>query len=517
MKQFDFMRDPDKEGADSVFVGNRPKRRLNLFPLVVCFFIAIAIWIYMVNINDNDVTATVTIPIKIEGADDLQKDKNLMVYGFDKDTVTVSIKGTNRDLKKYTDSDYAAYVDVSGVSESGRHTLPVYIITPEGSSITVAGNEQININLYSDEMLVKSVDFEAIWGDIVTVSTYNYSLELSHNSVEVSGPRSLVEIISKAQYKVDGELFSSKSFSGFDIKFYDANGNAVDFEKNIMSYSTNDMTVVAKVTHHKEVPLQVKVLGKGSDLSAFTSVEKVNVIGDPMVLAGVADYTVILAEAVEGSLTIPFTNDWLPVGAELQETGSFEVEFIYQEEIADKNIAFEFEVGEFITMSHYEYDITCQQKKMSISGPKSLVERIVKAVYVVEGEFYNSKSLTGFTDVIFYDAEDNEVKDPKGDIRYSTSNIKVNVSVSTKKSVPVDVRVMGTGSDLNVSVDTATVLIQGDPMILQEIDTYDVIFEDVVVGPVVVSYTNKWLPDGVNVLNEGQFVVTFSYPKSSLE
>ena len=44
-----------------------------------------------------------------------------------------------------------------------------------------------------------------------------------------------------------------------------------------------------------------------------------------------------------------------------------------------------------------------------------------------------------------------------------------------------------------------------------------IIFEDVVVGPVVVSYTNKWLPDGVNVLNEGQFVVTFSYPKSSLE
>jgi hypothetical protein len=76
---------------------------------------------------------------------------------------------------------------------------------------------------------------------------------------------------------------------------------------------------------------------------------------------------------------------------------------------------------------------------------------------------------------------------------------------------------MGTGSDLHVSVDTATVLIEGDPMILQEIDTYDVIFEDVVVGPVVVSYTNKWLPDGVNVLNEGQFVVTFSYPKSSLE
>jgi len=41
-----------------------------------------------------------------------------------------------------------------------------------------------------------------------------------------------------------------------------------------------------------------------------------------------------------------------------------------------------------------------------------------------------------------------------------------------------------------------------------------VIFEDVVAGPVVVSYTNKWLPGGVKVLNEGQFVVTFTYPKN---
>lgn len=514
MKQFDFMRNPDKEGEDAVFVGNKPKRRLDLLPLILCFFIAIVIWIYMVNMNDNDVTATITMPIKIEGDIDLQKDKNLMVYGFDKDSVTVTVKGTNRDLKKYTDTDYTAVVDVSGVSESGRHTLPVLIKTPEGSSITLVGNEQINVNLYSDEMLVKNVAFEAIWGDIVTVSTYNYSLELSHNSVEIAGPRSLVEIIAKAQYKVDGELFSSKSFSGFEIKFYDSNGNAVDFEKNIMSYSTNDMTVLAKVTHHKEVPLLIKVLGSGSDLSAFTSVEKVNVIGDPMVLAGVTDYTVILDEAVEGSITIPFTNDWLPAGAELQETGDFTVDFIYQEEITDKNIAFEFEVGEFITMSHYQYNVTCQQTKMSISGPKSLVEQIVKAVYVVEGEFYNSKSLTGFTDIVFYDANGKEVKDSKGELRYSTSNIKVNVSVSTQKSVPVYVRVLGTGSDLDVSVDIATVLIQGDPMILQDIDTYDVIFEDVVAGPVVVSYTNKWLPGGVKVLNEGQFVVTFTYPKN---
>ena len=74
MKQYDFVSDIDENGKENVSVAYAPKRRkIDVVPMIICFFIALLIWIYMINLNDTGMTATMTIPVTIEGVDELRE------------------------------------------------------------------------------------------------------------------------------------------------------------------------------------------------------------------------------------------------------------------------------------------------------------------------------------------------------------------------------------------------------------------------------------------------------------
>ena len=151
MKQYDFVSDVDENGKESVSVAFAPKRKkIDVVPMIICFFIALLIWIYMINLNDTGMTATMTLPVTIEGVDELRANENMMIYGVDKTDVVITVKGSNRDLKKYTKADYRASVNVSDIDESGRHSLPINIIVPDGSTVTVDIASPAAITLLSD-------------------------------------------------------------------------------------------------------------------------------------------------------------------------------------------------------------------------------------------------------------------------------------------------------------------------------------------------------------------------------
>ena len=84
MKQYDFVSGTDENGKTVVSVGDAPKRKkLDIIPLIICFFLSLGIWIYMVNLNDTDVTATMTIPIEIEGITTEDKKMTFNIYGVE--------------------------------------------------------------------------------------------------------------------------------------------------------------------------------------------------------------------------------------------------------------------------------------------------------------------------------------------------------------------------------------------------------------------------------------------------
>lgn len=322
MRQYDFTKDPEKNGDDSIIISDRPKRKFDLWPRLICLLLAFVMWIYFINLNDSDVTATVTVKLNITGQDSLTNETDLLIYGIETQDVTITVKGTNRDIKKFSASDYRATVDVSSIDTSGKHTLEIVPTLPSGATISVVTMEPQNITLYTDISVTKPVPLNVVQGNIATLPAYQYDIEQNVETIDITGPKTVIDTITSAQYRLEGEFYSSKSFSGFLLQFCDANGDYVSYDSNSILYSTTDVVVNMNVTAQQRIPVTVRVKGNGRDLAYTLSQTFVSVYGDPNALAQVSEYMIVLSEAVAGrQVTVKLSSDELPENVELENEG----------------------------------------------------------------------------------------------------------------------------------------------------------------------------------------------------
>lgn len=240
MKQYDFMKDSDGNGAESITIEHTPKRRVDMLPRIICMLLALGIWIYMFNINDADATDTITLRIELSGEDTLAEE-GMMVYGFDERSVTVTIKGTNRDLKRFAESEYKAVVDVIGIAEAKVNNLPITVKVPANSSLSVESmtpGTVIVISDYKDEKVISNL--EAVFG---SVSEGKFDGELSVSEISISGPREIVSKIVRAEFKIEGEISDGTEVSSFtSIKYFDINDDEID-TRGAVAVLTKDIFV----------------------------------------------------------------------------------------------------------------------------------------------------------------------------------------------------------------------------------------------------------------------------------
>ena len=327
MKQYDFVSDVDENGKETVSVAHAPKRKkIDIAPMIICFFIALLIWIYMINLNDTGMSATMTLPITIEGVDELRANEGMMIYGVDKTEVVITVKGSNRDLKKYTKSDYRAVVDVSQLDQSGKHSIPIKVVIPDGSTITVDVASPASLTLYSDISETKVVPFDYIQSNLTTNPSYEYSIEKSVDYIEITGPKSILDTIEGAKFRLPDERYdNSRSFSGFQLSFNDKNGDFISYADSAISYSTANVFVKVNVRAQKMIPVVIRVLGAGSDLVAKPSVDMVFIKGDPQLLSQITEYAINLNlrdASVGSSIEVTIVDDNLPEGVTIENEGS---------------------------------------------------------------------------------------------------------------------------------------------------------------------------------------------------
>ena len=216
------------------------KRKLDIGARIVCLLIAFVIWIYMVNIHDTDTVETITLKIDVLGENALSANGDMMVYGMDKKTVVITVKGANRDLKEYSDTEYRATIDVSKISTTGPHTVDIVVKTPENSTITFVSAEPASVALIADYRVTRDIPIET---EIIGADNkFVYTAECSHNVVNLSGPQGLIDRISVAVVEVGGNLSDGINKDVTTFKFYDVRHNLVDVKSDV-SYSTEGITV----------------------------------------------------------------------------------------------------------------------------------------------------------------------------------------------------------------------------------------------------------------------------------
>ena len=319
MKQHDFRAEVDEYGKTKIVVADAPRRKkIDIVPMIICFFIALFMWIYMINLNDTGVTATMTLPIEIEGIDELRANAGMMLYGVDKEEVVITVKGSNRDIKRFTQADYRASINVGDITQSGRHSRTVSISVPTGSTITVETKEHLSVNFYTDVNITKKVPFDFVQGNWITNPSYTYTIEKNADFVDVSGPKSIIDTIEAARFRIpDDKYETGTNFSGFALSFLDKNGDSVTYDSNVVNYSTSDISVKVIVSTKKLIPLEIKLPDGVSGIHANPGVDSIYVQGDPYLLASVNKYTVTLSEediAVGGTILFTLTGEDLPGG-----------------------------------------------------------------------------------------------------------------------------------------------------------------------------------------------------------
>ena len=89
------------------------------------------------------------------------------------------------------------------------------------------------------------------------------------------------------------------------------------------------MTVKVNVTAQKSIPVVVKISGIGHDLIVKPEITSVTIIGDPVALQQVSEYTIYLTEAVIGRYPdVTISSDNLPEGVTVEGEGeSFTIFF----------------------------------------------------------------------------------------------------------------------------------------------------------------------------------------------
>lgn len=315
MKQYEFMKDTDENGNKTISVSDRPKRRLDLFPRLVCFLLALGAWLWMVNFNDVNMVQTMVLKIQLEGQGTLENN-DMMIYGLDKREVTVNIKGSNRDHRKYKAEDYRATVDLSRIDEVGQYMLPIYITTPSGSSLSLAESEPLNVNFMVDFIAEKEITFDVLVTNLQENGQIKYSYESSlaeedQNKVTIKGPATFIEQINSARLNIDGSFATGAdemTFSDFPLSFLDKNYNPIAIDSGVIDYSTEEIEVNVSAIAHKEVPVKVYVMGSGSELIATPSIKAVEVWGAPSLTKFISEYVIFLDRAELGKDSIHTTS-----------------------------------------------------------------------------------------------------------------------------------------------------------------------------------------------------------------
>ena len=285
-------------GAEPV-AENAPKKITgkDIIARVVCLFAAFLIWIYVMNVDSTDREEVFrSVGVSLENASVLKNEYDMSVISGTGNVADVTIKGKKNIMSRYSAEDIKVYVDLSGISETGRHTLDVRAEIPEG--VMLVDITPSTIEVYVDNDTTKTVRVIAK----ATSYTLDASCELGELVPEVSeiivrGPEKKLEMIDHALVEFDLGAVGESLISRGVLKLVDATGSVID--DPYLKMSTNTVQVNVPVYTYKDVPLTAEYkYGFFNESNADITITPatIRLKGDPKALESVNEISVVTVD-----------------------------------------------------------------------------------------------------------------------------------------------------------------------------------------------------------------------------
>lgn len=307
---------PEADGASSEKL-LIPKRWF--FSKILCLIVAFAIWIYVVNVTTQDYEKTFNlIDISVEGWEELLDDTNLSVVNLEESKISVTVKGLRSDISKLTPNDFDAYIDVSKLTEGGKHDLEVSVDLPSTVSLVSKYPESVTISI--DENIEREIAVEIDVTEYSMDTIYEMGIpECDITTVKVAGPSEVLDRVKSAKAFINLGTVMTSTVIRTEIVLIDKAGNSID--TTYLTLDNTSVTVTVPVKMEKTINLVCTYL-PGVSSSAYSSIivtpSTIKVKGDPKILNELDSISVF---ALDGSgdvaMAVLFSDLLIPGGVEV--------------------------------------------------------------------------------------------------------------------------------------------------------------------------------------------------------
>lgn len=288
------------------------------FSRILCFILALGIWIYVVNITTQDFEKTFNlIDIDIEGGEELEDYTNMSVVNLEESKVSITVKGLRSDISKLTENDFSAYIDVSKLEQSGKHSLAVSVNLPKTVSLVSTYPQKVTISV--DENVERKIDVDIDVTEYSMDTIYEMGIPTADvDYVTVNGPSDVVNRIKSAKVYINLGTVMTSTVIRSEAVLVDKSGNPVD--STYLTIDNKSVTVTVPVTMQKNVNLIVSYSQSVSqdDYSLIhVTPNTIKVKGDPKILNELDSIAIFTLDGSEVFNEISFNTIELPSGIEV--------------------------------------------------------------------------------------------------------------------------------------------------------------------------------------------------------
>lgn len=293
-----------------------------IFKILLSVVLAFVLWSYVVTVQRTDTKQTFyNVPVVLDGESVLE-DRGLKLASNKELTVTLELMGNRSQLNQLRSSDITVLVDLTRITEAGQKSLKYDVSFPgdiQDSAIEVVSRNPGEIQVQVEEWATKSIPVQAeLPGDLpenYIIDQKNVTLEFE--SVNIEGPKNLVDQIAMAKVVVDMAGRTESVEERVNITLCDGDGNPVE---DVSAITLNPHRVLVKVPVLMVKELQLKVpmveggglTGNDEGVKLELEFDTVTVSGAPAAIAQLGD-SLVLTTIHLSQETESFTDREYPV------------------------------------------------------------------------------------------------------------------------------------------------------------------------------------------------------------
>ncbi len=352
------------------------------FYIVISCIASVILWMYVASYENTTQNVTLTgLEVKYIGGEDILQDRNLLVTDKDVQDVTLTLLVKRSLVSQLTKDTVHVSVDLRDIRSRGVYekvyTISYDNVDEEDVIVTRRVPEYMTVNI--DRMDVNpEVVVKGVFDGTIAEGYMSEPIVYSPETIEVSGPESLISRIAYAKVVIDRENLTRTVSGVVEFTLVDRDGQTIESPE--ITTSVNEIEYTIPIVKVKDVALTVNLLSGGgaTEDDAVVRIEPptVSISGDAELLSGINQLqlgTIDLASFAQSAtetFAIVLPNGVNNLSGEKEATVTVSIKGLETKRVITTNIS-------FINVSDgYVPRPITQYKEVMIRGPKEIIDMI---------------------------------------------------------------------------------------------------------------------------------------------